>query len=281
MSKIEIKKYDELYSETIAENTDKACLEKYNEFSSDDINLIFFDGVLAGWMRLNVPETSVYSPLIFIYVFNDFRRQGIGTEAYRTAEKKLSEAGCKWWTSYPPSDASDKFILSVGFDYVNTNYYMEHDGTLVDLNEECIRKCTLSDYPEALDIWDREYTDMHNRLGMKKKTTIEYTDEEKQIVYGDFCSNIDNYFVIEVENKIVGMGALFFDGTGIGALAVDAENKGRGYGTRLASFLTNESIRRGCKYPCLFCEEGNDDAMHIYKKIGYKVISSESGGIRS
>lgn len=55
-------------------------------------------------------------------------------------------------------------------------------------------------------------------------------------IFEDFCKNINNHFVIEIDNKIIGIGTLFQDNSGIGSLAVDSAYSGNGYGTRLAAF---------------------------------------------
>ena len=175
---------------------------------------------------------------------------------------------------------TDKFVKSVGFNFVNTNTYMEHDDKFCVSSENGIRSCVPEDYPTALDIWSREYAEMHKRIGLlfEKK---EMTEEECKEEYNDFLKNIENSFVMEIDGKIIGYGAIFEDNSGIGAVAIDREYAGRGYGTRLSAFLTNEIIRRGCKTPWLYCESGNDDAMHIYKKIGYYEVSSETVAIKT
>lgn len=77
------------------------------------------------------------------------------------------------------------------------------------------------------------------------------------------------------------MGSLFSDHSGIGALAVDRAYSGNGYGTRLAAFLTNECISRGTKAPLPCCETGNENAMHVYQKIGYTEQSRESVAVKN
>jgi ribosomal protein S18 acetylase RimI-like enzyme len=67
----------------------------------------------------------------------------------------------------------------------------------------------------------------------------------------------------------------------IGSLAVDRACAGRGYGTRLAAFLTNEIIRRGNSKPCLYCELGNDNALHVYRKIGFSEVSRETVAVKN
>ena len=143
------------------------------------------------------------------------------------------------------------------------------------MDETGIRQAKSEDYPTAPDIWGKEYTAMHKRLGLPFEQK-EMTEEECKEDFKIFLQMLNLYFVMEVDGLIVGMGTLFDDDSGIGGLAVDEAYAGKGYGTRIAAFLTNECIRRGCHNPCLYCETGNDNAMHIYKKIGYVEKSRES-----
>ena len=272
--------YDKDYEDVILKKTEKAYIDKLNEYLNDGLRVIIEEDATAGWMYYSIPKASVYSGFVFIYIFEEFRRKGIGTRAYRYVERQFKETGCNWWTSYPASDSADAFALAVGFDYINKNYYMEHNDMPVDVPSEGIRECTSADFSAADELWRREYADMHIRIGLPYKKREE-TEEMKAEAYSDFCAHLGNYYVIEENGKIVAYGALFSDGSGIGAVAVDREHTGKGYGTQMAAFLTNECIRRGCKKPCLYCEHGNDDAIHIYKKLGYTIISCESGGIKN
>lgn len=145
---------------------------------------------------------------------------------------------------------------------------------------EGIRQCRIDDYPTAPDIWSREYADMHIRIGLPYKRH-ELTEEERKEGYDEFIRAISDSYVLEIDGKIIGFGTLFSDNSGIGAVAVDRAYAGHGYGTRLSAFLTNECIRRGNKAPCLYCESGNDDAMHVYQKIGYVEVSRETVTLKS
>ena len=215
-----------------------------------------------------------------MYVKPEYRRQGIGTYAYRQAEIKLKEFGGNWWSSYPELEAADRFAMHVGFDYTNTNSYLVYDGRSLTVDETGIRLAKSEDYPTAPDIWGKEYAAMHKRLGLPFEQK-EMTEEERKEDFKIFLQMLNLYFVMEVDGIIVGMGTLFDDDSGIGGLAVDEAYAGKGYGTRIAAFLTNECIRRGCPNPCLYCETGNDNAMHIYKKIGYVEKSRESVAVKN
>lgn len=276
---ITIRTYLPADNSIIYEKSEEVYYKKFVSYSKHTIRIILCNDDVVGWMMLAIPGNPLYDGQIFMYVFPEHRRQQVGTLAYRQAEAELLSVGCSWWTSYPSSDIADKFVLSVGFDYTNTNAYMEHDNNLYDASTDGIRMCRKEDYPTAPDIWTREYAAMHTRIGIPYNRQ-ELSEAERQEEYDDFIKEIHNSFVLENGGEIIGFGKLFDDSTGIGAVAIDSTYSGRGYGTRLSAFLTNESIRRGCKNPCLYCEAGNNNALHVYQKIGYREISRETVALR-
>ena len=264
----------------ILRKTESEYIAKYNEFEADEKWAWEEDGKVVGWFHLYVEEDGVHSGFLFIYVFPEFRRQGIGTAIYRYCEEKLKASGCNWWSSYPESEGADKFALAVGFDYTNTNSYMVYEGGALDYPEEGIRPCVRADYPAAVDLWRREYAAMHVRIGLHY-VEHEQTSEQIEAIRESFYKELGDHFVIEENGRIIATGTLFSDGSGIGSLAVDREFAGRGHGTRLAAYITKECIRRGTAHPCLYCEAGNDDAMHVYKKLGYVERSRETVAVKN
>ncbi len=255
--------------------TDEQYRGKLKEFNESTVKGILQNGSLVGWMHIYIPQESLYSGFLFIYIAPEYRRRGIASAVYRMAEEQFAKVGCNWWSSYPESDVADAFAVEVGFSYTNTNSYMVFGGTAPTADFAGIRRCTPEDYPVAPDIWSKEYAEMHKRLGLPvERRTL--SEKEREEEHSDFIQNINNYFVIEENGNIVGVGTLFDDNSGIGSLAVDSAYGGKGYGFRLACFLTHECIRRGNNKPCLYCESGNDNALHIYKKLGYIEESRES-----
>ena len=279
-TELELRDYSENDNAFIEKTTEPFYLDKFKEFEGEEIKIILLGKTAVGWAHVHMPGSSLYSGFIFIYIIPEYRRKGIGTWVYRQAEAEWIPIGCDWWTSYPASEGADRFSLAVGFDYTNTNLYMEHSGVPYVASTDGIRQCRPDDFSAVVEIWTREYADMHRRIGLPYETH-EVTEEEQKESREDFLSNLRNKYVIEADGKIVGQGGIFRDNSGIGSLAVDRAYAGHGYGTRLAAFLTNEIIRRGNKHPCLYCELGNDDALHVYRKIGYREVSRETVAVKN
>jgi len=141
MDRIVLKSYEPIYEEEIVRITETQYYAVFKDFSTDSIKLIFQNNVLVGWVHLKLPESALFSGFVFIYITPPQRRKGLGTAVYSDAEKQFRAIGCNWWSSYPEDEASDKFVLSVGYDFVNTNSELEHSGDLILVNEEGIRAC--------------------------------------------------------------------------------------------------------------------------------------------
>lgn len=276
---ISIRAYSDSDEPSIRLASEEQYYGKFSEFSKADIQIIMLGERIVGWFYCFVPDNSIYHGQIFIFVFPEYRRKGIGALVYHRAVKRFLSVGCGWWTSYPASQSADLFVGALGFGRLSTNIYLEHDGRIYPCCENGIRMCRADDYPAALDIWTREYAAMHARIGMSVSER-KLSDAERREEYNDFLNNIRNSFVLERDGALIGFGSLFGDNSGIGALAVDGRYVGEGCGTRLAAFLTNECIRRGCSVPCLYCESENKNALHIYRKIGYREVSRETTAMK-
>ena len=274
----------------LAGTADKAMLTEITEpsyhavladFSIEKLYIAFSDAVPVGWLYLRIPDNPRDESFLFVYVIPDRRKMGIGAELFRYAETHMTGCTGGWWTSYPEYAEADRFAMQMGADYTNTNSYMVYRGGCPDLPEVGIRLYREeTDFPAGPEIWSREYAAMHIRLGLPWEMPGEKSEAELQEIRELYRELATHTYIIEENGNIAGIGGLFEHGGGIGMLAVDSKFTGKGYGTRLAAYLTKESIRRGCEHPHLYCEAGNDNAMHIYRKIGYVEENRETVAIK-
>ena len=267
--------------------TEPAHIAKFDEFaaSPDEFYTLEADGIPVGWMHLHIPQDAKYSAFVYLYVVPEQRRRGIGRAAYREAERRIRQSGCDWWSSYPPSEIADAFSLAVGFTYTNTNHYLVWHGTAdqIDYPADGIRPIEARDIPEGPAIWSREYARMHRELGIpydEATVTPEQIEADRREI-AEHPEHWANIWLLAQEGCLAAYGALFTDGDGVGGVAVDLAHRGQGFGTRMTSFLTRESIRRGFPHPYLYCEAGNADALHIYEKLGYRIESSETVAVKT
>ena len=260
---------------------------KLDEYAAEPEKLFALerDGEAVGWMHLHIPDEAKYSAFVYIYVAPAHRRQGIGRVVYREAEKRIRASGCDWWSSYPPSEASDAFCRNVGFTYTNTNHCMvwHGDARMLDLPMDGIRPIEERDIPEGPGIWSREYARMHRELGIPYDETVptpEQIEHDRREIR-EHPERWNKVFLLDEGGGPVAYGAVFADGDGVGSVAVDYAHRNRGYGTRMTAHLTRECLRRGHAHPFLYCEAGNDSALHVYEKLGYRIESSETVAVKT
>ena len=277
---IQIRRYAGSDEPAVANITAPAYKELLREYHESTLFVAEQNGEIIGWMHLSIPEERMYDCFLFIYVEESRRRNGIGRAFYREAEPQMLASGCGWWTSYPPSAAADAFALAMEFDYTNTNSHLVYSGKLNNAPSDGIRPYRDSDFPTAPDIWSREYAAMHIRLGLPWDKWAEPTPEEREESRRWYMERAHLTYVLEADGAVVGIGGLFSEEDGIGMVAVDSAHANKGYGRRLVSFLTDEAIRRGHPHPAMYCEAGNDNAMHLYLSLGYRVESSETVAVK-
>lgn len=265
----------------LTEMTEPEYHPMLSDFGIDKLYIAYADDVPVGWLYLRLSDNARYESFLFIYVIPEQRKKGIGTEIFRYAEERMTGCAGGWWTSYPEYAPADRFAMAMGADYTNTNSYLVYRGDCPDLPENGIRLYREeTDFPTGPEIWSREYAMMHIRLGLPWEMPGEKSETELIEAREMYRELAPHTYIIEENGNIAGIGGLFEDGDGIGMLAVDSKYAGKGYGTRLAVYLTKESLRRGCKHPHLYCEAGNDNAMHIYQKIGYVEENRETVAIK-
>lgn len=277
---IQIRRYAGSDEPAVANITAPAYKKLLREYHESTLFVAEQNGEIVGWMHLSIPEERMYDCFLFIYVEESRRRNGIGRAFYREAEPQMLASGCGWWTSYPPSAAADAFALAMEFDYTNTNSHLVYSGKLHNAPSDGIRPYRDSDFPTAPDIWSREYAAMHIRLGLPWDKWAEPTPEEREESRRWYMERAHLTYVLEADGAVVGIGGLFSEEDGIGMVAVDSAHANKGYGRRLVSFLTDEAIRRGHPHPAMYCEAGNDNAMHLYLSLGYRVESSETVAVK-
>jgi predicted GNAT family acetyltransferase len=143
---------------------------------------------------------------------------------------------------------------------------MKYAGELIPESKYNIRKYKDEDYMRFAEIWICGMNELHKRIGLPVDEATEPNEDYRE----HYKNSADNHFVIEDEGLIAGVGGI--DGNMIGSLAVDTNLYNHGYGTALAIFLTNEILKRGNNEAYLHCETGNDNAFHVYEKIGYRKL---------
>lgn len=57
--------------------TERLYYEVFQKFSKDTVQMIFREETAVGWIHLSLPESSLYSGFVFLYIDPKHRRKGI------------------------------------------------------------------------------------------------------------------------------------------------------------------------------------------------------------
>jgi ribosomal protein S18 acetylase RimI-like enzyme len=95
--------------------------------------------------------------------------------------------------------------------------------------------------------------------------------------YGDFMTS--SSFLVEVERQPVAACLITFwqEAPLVTVLMTHPSYKGQGLGTFLMRQSINALQAQGYQDLCLFVTVGNDDAQHIYEKLGFVVVDKVGG----
>lgn len=268
MKKITLRKHTEndetILKKYMTNDDNRHYVKDIDDWSRDKITVVEYDGVIAGYLLASIEKDNCQ---VFIYISQEYRKNGIATALFHEAERQCREKSEKeMWGGYADESVKE-FTKKIGCHFTSSNLYMEYTGGILPENEKIknIRKCREEDYLRCQYLWSKGYYELHLRIG--------HVDVKMSEPQQDFDKNaVENWYVLEENGQIIGCG--YINENEITALAVDTEVNNKGYGTALAIFMTNEILKRGYKTASLNCEAENDNARHIYEKIGYKVIET-------
>jgi GNAT superfamily N-acetyltransferase len=107
-----------------------------------NVRCIYSDDEIVGVLQL----TSSNNALVYIYVFPQFRKAGIGRNLLGQCEGKVRSDGCKQISTLYRTDfiANRLFAERNGYRRTYSMSYMEYAGTKFAINEQPIREYRLS-----------------------------------------------------------------------------------------------------------------------------------------
>ena len=273
---IQIRPYEESDAQIIKEKTDDYSFNKLMDYEDNLRHVILRDNNITGFLILSLSESRIQSSYLYIYIFKEYRRKGIASEVYRSLEEKLKSASTSWWTDYDMNSDTDAFCLKVGFDEVHPNLFLTYEGDILKEDYNKIRIYRDEDFEIASSIWTDEYRKMHEQIGIVE----ENKDIDKAELERIYHENMDSTYVVEDDGKIIGVGQLFEEASGIGNIAITSEYQNKGYGKKLLSFLVDECIKKGNSHPVLYCEPANEKALRLYLNTGFEITKRETYAVK-
>ena len=227
-------------------------------------SVALLESAVVGYLFASIQKENCQ---IYIYVLPEYRRCRIGTALCNEAERLCRDKNEPlWWGIYYAPDTIH-FINEMGIKYVSSSVHFEYSGDVLYESEICknIRNCRKEDYFPCMELWSQGHYDYQLLVGnpYAKKSDVDLTKEVTD-------DDINCWYVLEVDGQIIGCGSAK-DGD-IGALAVNKEHVGKGYGAAVATYMLNEMLREGHKVVTSCCEKDNIPSLRLHEKLGFKVV---------
>ena len=227
------------------------------------LTAFYFQNVLIALAQIEHFYPQAY---LAVYVYPDFRRQGIGSFVAAYAENHLREFGAPTVrTSVRKNeDAARAFAHRLQYNPYYTSACMQRIGGPFLLDALPVRQYADEDYFTCQALYAKAFHEMRVRVGSFPDSVIARpSDKERE----QWRRDAANRFVYRYNGEIVAFAHV--DGNELSSIAVDVCFQGQGIGRGFVQYLCNEIYRRGFDTISLWCVIGND-ARKLYDSLGFK-----------
>ena len=261
-----VQKADKTYSDFYLSN-------QFNYFQDMPTFILAYDGnKLVGLTMLYADEGPEEEVEVNLEVDPEFRRQGIATRMFEHAKRIMVQYGYHKW------------------EFVTEKVFLEK-------NPSFLKNMSLKVVPEDSDYYMRtvepvmiEKTDKLNQVLAVKPLTMSYVDQVAKAhsnAFGDAIATSTKYiknslldkdtksFILLKGNEVLGYCAVdhgenedYFFG-----LFIDKPFRGKGFGTFFIKKMMVILQKEGSKVFALNADVDNKEAIHIYEKAGFKILS--------
>ena len=227
-----------------------------------NIQGIYVDHEFAGVLRLAISKNA----FLYIYVFPEFRKAGIGQNALKLCEDKIHSNGCERISTLYRTDciAGRLFAEKSGYRRTYSMAYMEYSGARFSIKEQPIREYCDTDYESAHEMYAKAFHEMRVSVGDFPDSIIE-KPSEKMRQYWDKTSN--ERLVYTSDGMIVAYAHIA--GNEIGSVSVAIPYQGHGIGRDFVKAICNRILGNGHDAVTLYCVVGNR-AKRLYESLGFR-----------
>ena len=215
-----------------------------------NVQCIKVDDEIVGVLQLATSKKA----FVYIYVFPEFRKAGIGQSALRLCEEKAFSNGCGQVSTMYRTDriAGRLFAEKSGYRRTYSMAYMEYSGTRFTTEEEPIREYRDGDYESAHEMYAKAFHEMRVSVGDFPDSVIEkQSDKMRQ----HWARTSNERLVYTTDGMIIGYAHIA--GNEIGSVSVAIPYQGHGLGRNFVKAICNKILDDGYDVVTLYCVVGN------------------------
>lgn len=280
ITKMEIRIYDRINDEEKIRKLQE-CEDEYTKKlkkamdSDEDIYIADCNGIIVGFLLIQRFNKIRVTPTV--YVIDDYRRRGIGTQLIQYSDKIIVDsiyehAICE----YVADDAIAEFLKRNGFSHFYSEVLMERDNSLID-SELVTDKALLNKGIKIRNYQDKDYWGWHSiedvafylmrqEIGLKPQFYYPPSLSKRK----SLAQNNKNRYVMTVNGEVV--AACRVDKNDIALLGVRPDQQSKGYGRMMIAYLNNKFItEHNASKVTIGVIEGNP-AKRLYDRLGFRKV---------
>ena len=245
---------------------DRSYEDFYNEAAEnvDELFGISYDDKIVGLAYIDDDVKA----FIYLYIFDEYRRRGLGYAALVAAESSLKSAVKGILTEYYGNhDVARHFAEKCGYKKKFSSAKMKYEGEAFEEQDLPVRKYRDEDYPEAFAMYAEAFHVMRLSTGCFPDSEIRQPNDEERKYWAEHA---DEQYVYLCGDEIVGHARI--DDNEIDILSIKISHQGKGLGRKFLKFLINRILEKNVGAPVLWCVVGNVKARRLYESLGFKEI---------
>lgn len=233
--------------------------------NADEIFEIVCGSDIIGLAYIEDDEKEAF---IYVHVFPEYRRKGLGRLAALAAERELKKSPKSILTGYGASDTvAVKFAADLGYKKKYASARMVYRGGKFGESAP-VRQYRDGDFDAAFALCAEAFHVMRLGTGCFPDSVMAEPREDSRKRWLD---DADNSYVYELDGEIVGFAEI--EGDLLDCVSVRVDRQGEGLGRAFVKCMIDRIIESGHDEVFLWCVVGNVKARRLYESLGFEEVS--------
>lgn len=215
---------------------------------------------------------------LYIYIFPEHRSKGYGTSAIALIEERMKKHEPVNIMTYYNDDngAAKAFAEKYGYIKKYASDYMVYSKLPFETEPAPVRQYQDTDYPEAHSFYAEAFHIMRLGTGCFPESVPEAPNEQMR----KYWSETDTErLVYLMDEEIVGYAHIV--GDEISSVSIKPEYQGKGIGEKFLKHIVNKLLDEGHQKLYLYCVVGNNNARHLYDKLGFEKVYRNNYAVKN
>ena len=233
--------------------------------NSDEIFEIVCCGEVVGLAYIDDDEKESF---IYVHIFPEHRRKGIGKLAALAAERELKKSPKSILTGFgADEELAKKLAAELGYKKKFASAKMVYRGGKFGETAP-VRNYRDEDFDAAFALTAEAFHIMRLGTGCFPDSELAKPREDSR---KNWLEDAENEYVYELDGEVVGFAETEDDL--LDCVAIRTDRQGEGLGRAFVKYMVDRIIESGHNEVCLWCVVGNDKARRLYESLGFEEVS--------